>query len=344
MFTKTKLVIFAAMIIMMAPSFAHADTIHLLNGDKLTGTVTVMKNGKLKLTTTYAGEITIDWGQVTSLDSDEPMKVFVKPDPATTSEQTIADAKSEQTKEVGTEQGIKTETVAAINSTPKDYTLKGGVRAGWNKASGNTRKENISAAFDISYAIGKNRWKANGDHYWGTSKGERSDYNWLLSADYNRFLDEKIYVTGSGQVQQDQFQDLELRSIIGTGLGYQFFNSDELTLSVEAGPAYVWEDYSTRDSRDFVAGKWGIDFNWWVFPKRLNLFHTQMGLVSMEDSKNWLWQSRSGVMFPIIKRFFGSFQYNYDWTNEPVPGKKQDDSRIMFNLGYSFADFPWMSE
>ncbi|MBI9112583.1 DUF481 domain-containing protein [Maridesulfovibrio ferrireducens] len=340
MFLRIKMILFIFVITIMTVQLAQADTVNLLNGDKLTGKVSVMESGKLKLTTTYAGEITIDWGQVLSLDSDQKMQVFVKPDHKVDEEELSSLVKAEQTKQVGTEKSIKTSKVASINSRPKDYKLKGGIRAGWNKASGNTRKENIGASFDISYATGKNRWKTKGDHYWATSKGQRSDYNWLLSADYNRFLDKKIFLTGSGQIQQDQFQDLTLRSIIGTGLGYQFFDSDRLTLSLETGPAYVWEDYTSRDSREFVAAKWGINFDWWIFPDRLNLFHNQMGLISMKNSDNWLWQSRSGIMFPIVDRFFGSFQYNYDWTNDPVPGKLQDDSRIMFNMGYSFSDFP----
>ena len=340
MFFRVKIITFIFLMIIASTQAAHADTIHLLNGDKLTGKIDVMTNGKLKLTTTYAGQIIIDWGQVQSLDSDQKMKVYIKPDQQLEGDNTAIAIKSEQTHNIGHEKNIKTSEVAAINSSPKDYTFKGGIQAGWNKASGNTRKENIGASFDLTYATGKNRWKTRGNHYWAKSSGKRSDYNWLLSAEYNRFLDKKIYVTGSGQIQQDQFQDLKLRSIVGTGLGYQFFDSKKLNLSVEAGPAYIWEDYSTHDSRDYAAGKWGINFNWWVFPDHLNLFHNQMGLVSLEDSNHWLWQSQSGIMFPIVKRFFGSFQYNYDWTNDPVPGKKQDDSRLMFNLGYSFADFP----
>ncbi|SMF17976.1 DUF481 domain-containing protein [Desulfovibrio gilichinskyi] len=337
MFFRIKIITFIFFMIIASTPSARADTIHLLNGDKLTGKIDVMTNGKLKLTTTYAGEIVIDWGQVLALDSDHKMKIYIKPDQKI---ETASSTKAELSRTIGHNKDIKTSEVAAINSIPKDYTFKGGIRAGVNKASGNTRKESIGASFDLAYTTGNNRWKTRGNHYWASSKGQRSDYNWLLSADYNRFLDKKIFVTGSGQIQQDQFQDLKLRSLVGTGLGYQFFDSKELALSVEAGPAYVWEDYSTNDSKDYLAGKWGINFNWWVFTDHLNLFHNQMGFISLENSKHWIWQSQSGIMFPIVKRFFGAFQYNYDWTNDPVPGKKQDDSRLMFNLGYSFADFP----
>ncbi|CCO25488.1 DUF481 domain-containing protein [Maridesulfovibrio hydrothermalis] len=331
---------FTLLFIFMTASAVQADTVLLLNGDRLSGKIISMENSKLSLRTDYAGTVSIDWPRIKSIDSDQDMTVFIKHS-ATADKESAEDFSSEKIKKVGTDTPFPTARVAAINKTPRQYTFTGKLQAGWNRSEGNTRKENISAAFDLSYRIGRDRFNGQGNHYWGTSKGQRSGYNWMLDGEYNRFLNEKLYFSGSGGMKQDQFQDLNMRSVIGTGLGYQFFSSRNLSLSVEAGPAYVWEEYSSRNDRTFLAGRWAIDFGWWIFPEYLKLFHTQTGLISSSDSDNWLWQSKSGVQFPIVKNFFGSFQYNYDWTNDPVPGKRKVDSRMMFNLGYSFADFPW---
>lgn len=334
MLYRTFTVLLALFAFISSSSTAAADTVLLENGDRITGEVISMIDGKLKFKTDYAGVLLLDWAKIESVDSEKPLAVYRK--------KNIKEEKEvDSIRKVGKGAPVSIEETAAINSRPKNYDFKGSLQAGWDKSEGNTRKESVNAAFDLTYRVDKDRWKAHGDHYWGASKGERSDYNWMLSGEYNRFLDEKMYLSGTGSVKQDQFQDLSLRSVLGLGLGYQFFDSDSLTLSGEAGPAYVWEEYSSREDRDFVAGRWNIDFGWWLFPERLKLFHSQTGLVSVEDTENWIWQSKSGVLFPIVQNFFGTFQYNYDWTNDPVPGKQEDDSRIIFNLGYSFADFPW---
>ena len=53
------------------------DVIVLKNGDRLTGEILKMTDGKLVLKTAFAGEVTIDWKEVASLQSDveRPVKL-----------------------------------------------------------------------------------------------------------------------------------------------------------------------------------------------------------------------------------------------------------------------------
>ncbi len=333
MFFRT-VVYWVILLFFLSPHCASADKVLLKNGDRISGEVVSMESGVLRFKTDYAGVLSLDWTKVESVDSDKELVVYRK-------KLEKDDNPIENTRKVGSGAEVAVNETEAINIRPKDYEFKAALKAGWDKSEGNTRKESINAAFDLTYRLDKNRWKAHGDHYWGTSKGVRADYNWMLSGEYNRFLDKKIYLSGTGSVKQDQFQDLSLRSVLGIGLGYQLFNTETLSLSAEAGPAYVWEEYSSRNDRDFTAGRWSIDFGWWIYPKKIKLFHSQTGLLSLEDSENWIWQTKSGVLFPIVKSFFGTFQYNYDWTNDPVSGKKKEDSKMIFSLGYTFADLPW---
>lgn len=61
-----------ATLFLTAPS-AHADTVTLTNGDRLTGQVLLMDAGALVLSTDYAGEIRIAWNKVAQLLTDNPM-------------------------------------------------------------------------------------------------------------------------------------------------------------------------------------------------------------------------------------------------------------------------------
>ncbi len=51
---------------------AQADTAWLKNGDRLTGHILLLDNGKLLLKTNYAGTITLDIKKVATLESDQP--------------------------------------------------------------------------------------------------------------------------------------------------------------------------------------------------------------------------------------------------------------------------------
>jgi hypothetical protein len=44
-------------------------------------------------------------------------------------------------------------------------------------------------------------------------------------------------------IETDEFKDINLRTIAGTGLGCQIFESERMNLLVEAGTSYVNQEY-----------------------------------------------------------------------------------------------------
>ena len=57
----------------LLPLAAKADTVVLKNGDHLTGTVNQLAGGKLTVTTSYAGAVTITWDEVSTVKLDKPL-------------------------------------------------------------------------------------------------------------------------------------------------------------------------------------------------------------------------------------------------------------------------------
>lgn len=56
-------------------SFAHADTVWLKNGDRLTGTIKLLDSKKLLLQTEYGGNIPLSWDKIKTLQRDKPVIV-----------------------------------------------------------------------------------------------------------------------------------------------------------------------------------------------------------------------------------------------------------------------------
>jgi hypothetical protein len=56
---------------------AHADTVELTNGDKLSGHIVSMNAGVLTLQTEYAGEVAIKWSAVATLSTDDSLTMQV---------------------------------------------------------------------------------------------------------------------------------------------------------------------------------------------------------------------------------------------------------------------------
>ena len=52
-----------------------AEQVALKNGDRLTGAIVSMDGKKLVVNTSYAGDVSIDWGEVAQFSSDKPLVI-----------------------------------------------------------------------------------------------------------------------------------------------------------------------------------------------------------------------------------------------------------------------------
>ena len=62
--------------ILVGPVFA--DQVEMKNGDRITGVIVTVEKGSLIINTSYAGQITIKWVEVTQLRTDSPAQVVLK--------------------------------------------------------------------------------------------------------------------------------------------------------------------------------------------------------------------------------------------------------------------------
>ena len=128
-----------------------------------------------------------------------------------------------------------------------------------------------------------------------------------------------------------------MRTTVGAGAGYQFFETPLKNLSVKAGIAYVNEDYEgDADDKDYPSGRWAVRYDQYFFDKFVQVFHVHEGHISLDDTKDMFVRTRTGLRFPLRKGFNTTIQYNWDWDNTPAQGIERVDERYLFTLGYSW--------
>jgi putative salt-induced outer membrane protein YdiY len=321
---------------------ALADEVHLKNGDRISGKIIRMQDDKLVVKTDYAGEISLAWDQVASVKADEKIKVVLG-DGTTLEGQTveIEEGKMElKTEKVEVPLSFNLAEVQAINPKAKPpVRITARANVGIIQESGNTDTENLRLDGSFVGRTDKSRFGVGGEINREKSDDVDTVKNWLAYANYDYFFTQKWYWYVGTLLENDEFADLDLRSTIGTGIGYQIFETDTLNLSVSAGPAYVDENFIVADDNSYAAGQWNIHYDQYFFDKFLQLFHNQAGYVSVDDSDDWFVKTRQGVRFPLYRGLTGTLQYNYDYDHNPSPGAKENyDSKFMFLLGYEFKN------
>ena len=321
---------------------AQADEVLLKNGDRITGKVVRLENNKLIFTTPYAGDVSINWEHVTNIQTDDPVKVILTKDTVVqgkllSGETGWVTVKSDEIKDAFP---VELTQFKVINPKPPSPALKttARVNVGVNVTSGNTETESIYGDAELIARTEKNRYSLGAVY-------KRKKDNDVTTADsllgymkYDYFIQKQLYFYANAGGEKDKFKDLNLRTSLGLGAGYQFFETEITNLSFEAGVSYVNEDFIVSEDNDYAAGRWEFNFDHYFFNKALQFFHKHTGLQSLEKSDDLVIYSQTGFRVPFYKNLNITAQVNYDYDKSPAAGKEKDDQTYILSIGYEWQD------
>jgi putative salt-induced outer membrane protein YdiY len=319
-----------------------ADQLHFENGDVITGKMIRMESQKLVFKTDYAGEIKVDWKKIVKLVAEDSIRVVLKDGSILEgfTGETVQNNTTLKAEKIETSSRFNLTEVKAINPIVKPAVkITARANVGINQERGNTDTDNTHIDGEFKARTKKNRFIVGGELNNEKESGITSSDNWKVYGKYNRFVTKQWSFYTFALFENDKFTDLDLRSTLGAGPEYQFFESDELNLFVGAGPGYVNEDFIVAEDKEFVAAQWVISYDQYFFDSIFQLFHNQNGYMQVDETNNWLIKTRQGIRFPIYKGFTTTFQYDYDYDNQPSEdAEKKWDAKLMFLLGYEFKN------
>jgi putative salt-induced outer membrane protein YdiY len=272
-----------------------------------------------------------------SLKTDDPIKVELSDE---TDLEGVTETAEEGKMRLKTEKIVEPVSfdlahVKSINKAPEpSVKLKGHANVGISTAKGNT--DTGTQHFDGEFVArtAKNRYTLGAEYNRAEDQGEKTEKNALGFAKYDHFLTKKWYFYSNASFEKDEFKDINLRSAIGAGMGYQFLETALTNLSFEAGLSYVNEDFELGQDDDYPAGRWSLDFDRYFLNKVIQFFHFHEGFVGLEDTEDLFIRSRTGLRLPVYKNIKATTQFNFDWDNSPAPGRKRRDYMYLFTLGY----------
>ncbi|WP_051184647.1 DUF481 domain-containing protein [Desulfatiglans anilini] len=336
--SKKWIVLLAAGFWILSCEGASADQVRLKNGDQLSGRLISMEKGVLQLETSYAGTIQIDAKEIVCLTAEEKVTVLLQDDQVligklTCPENETVEVEGEQ---VTTTQPMAITSLKAINPSPK-IKSRGDITLGASRSTGNTDTLESNAAARFETRADRQRFTIAGKYNYGETDGVEDKRNALGTMKYDYFMTEKIYLYANTLLENDRFQDLKLRSTLGTGVGYQIFDTEKMALFVEAGPSYINKDFYEAEDESGAAGRWAVGFDWDILPNRVKFFHRHEGYIYDADGGAYYIRSEQGFRLPLLDRFFANFEVDYTYDSAPAPDRERSDTTYIFGLGYEFA-------
>jgi len=235
-----------------------ADTVVLKNGDRLTGTAVKLEGGKLTFKTAYADPIAIAWDQVASLSTSQPL---VLPTPkgklaVTGIERSHAGL---LVTAISGSSTLDPAHVTVLRTAADQQAYEASLRPGWGHAW--TGAANVSlalakgnsntATFGAGLTAARTTRTDKTALYFNTLYSENANATPSTSANstggglrYDHNVNPRLFVFGSGDFLNNALQDLDLRSIVGGGLGWHASKTPKQSFDVMGGLVWTHENYA----------------------------------------------------------------------------------------------------
>ncbi len=351
-----KQIAYVLILIFVVNSTVFPDTIEMTNGDRLTGKIVKKEGDKLFIETEIAGTISVKWSMVKEIVSEN--KVVVTLDDGKKIEGKIKPIENKiEVKGEAEAVEVKPEQVRIVRTPEAQAKYEdlqrriaengildfwsGTVDVGFSLTSGNSDTRTFSAAMRATRKRPKNtiRTYANAVQVRDTSSDEsriRAQSMWA-GVKYESDINKKLFAYASTDLEYNKPQELNIRAVIGGGLGYRALRNERIQFDVSAGFTNNYENFSTGLKRNSAEASIGEDFKIrinervrfterFVFYPNLTNFGEARALLdaSLEtDINSWLgWQLSIGNRF----------------NSQPVNQTETNDFILSTGLRFSFGN------
>jgi len=235
-------------------------------------------------------------------------------------------------------------------------TWQGKIGAGFDTRSGNTEKDAASVHAEARKLQGDWIVLADFDYAWerveetaedGTSKDKDTVDSLGGAIDVKRRLP-GCFVYGAVTGERDRIADLNYRFVESLGLGTFLIDRDTLKFSVQAGLAYVQEEYDApaateenpdpkSESDDYLAYQASERIDWIpTWAEGVSFFEAASYLCSFDESDDYLVNAEAGVDIPMFLGLSLTFKGVVEYDNTPAAGKERCDRQLATQVSYNF--------
>lgn len=333
----------AGLMILALPAAGLTDTLLLDNGDRITGAFVEIDDEQIAFRPDATDEtLSVPLSAVAQLHTDDTIQVLMDDGTEVRGRAVAAEDGTVRLESDSFDAPLAFPVTSIRRATGPETPVHPAVRTsgdislGMRLTGGNDRRRSINGKASATVRTEIDRLRFNGEYNQAEDDGEETEDNAAGSIRYDHFISERTYVNTNVGLARDEFRDLRLRTSFGAGLGYQVFDNDRRQLSAELGLSYVNEEYYAAESESNPAGRWALDYEEQLAGDGIRLFHTQEGLVNLDDTGDVLITTRTGLRFPIMGGITGTVQANVDYESQPTGDNKRTSTAYVITAGYSW--------
>ena len=329
---------------LLISALALSDEIRFANGDRLSGEFIRMENGDVFFETALFGVAKLPWEDVSSLEVESPVLVVTE-DTEFFGRVITSGSGGLELLVNGNPHRIPWAAITAINpSAPKPGPAprwKGVLSSNLGISRSNRDAQNFNlnlelerdgvqdrVAIDAAYDTAR-----QSDSLGGSLKTTRD--SWFAQGQYDYMVSEKFFWYGELRFDRDRIASLDLRTVVGAGGGYTFFDTETDKLRASVGVSYLTEDFSGAGDSEYVAATFGT-----LYRKRLTkgirLAHDFSYYPNPDDLADYFLSSELALRSALSETLFAEFKFVFDYDATPAPGSRSENYRYTMGIGLRF--------
>lgn len=332
------------------------DQIILRNGDRLSGAIVKSDTENLQINSEFAGLVKVQWAAIEGIQSTEPLYVTLKDEQLLVGLLATRDGRIEiQTAEAG-RVALSKEVIRSMRSRQEQAAYQAEIerlkkprlRDSWSGSFDSGLSATRGNADTLTFSAGMNAART-------TSRDKISTYVTSLfarnstsgvsittaqatrgGARFDINLSERVFTFAFTDLEYDKFQRLDLRNVVGGGLGWHARKTERTTFDVFGGGSFNQEFFAndlTRRSGELLAGE--------------ELFHKISGSTSIRQRL---------VFYPNLSQT-GEFRIAFDvgavtqlskwlgwqisvsdrYLSNPIPGTQKNDLLLTTGIRVLFG-------
>ena len=216
----------------------------------------------------------------------------------------------------------------------------GGANIGFALTAGNSETKNLALAFTADRKTSHDEIALYTNTIYATNDAPGAVPPVTANATqggarYDRNFTKRLFGFGSADFQTDALQNLNLRSVLGGGLGFHAINTDRTTLDFLGGLNYTKENYVGLD-RNFAALTLGEELMHklgasTVLSQKLYFFP------NLSDSGQYRATFNLGTITKISKWLGWQNAFGDIYVTNPPVGKRTNDLQLTTGINVSFT-------
>lgn len=199
------------------------------------------------------------------------------------------------------------------------------------QSTGNSDTVGLSAGFAMARNGLDWRHKLGGSADYQRSEGETDREQFQLAYEPQRNIGTRAFAFGLAGIERDRLQGIGWRSTLSGGIGWRLVETDDLSLSVKAGPAWRKAHYIDAPDESSLSALGGLSARW-AITDTIAMTEEVEAIVDGQST----YSSLTGLEARFSDHLLGRIAFEVEHETDPPPGAVKTDTLTRVTIVYDF--------